>query len=694
MPSLSPAAPSGTGLPRPSLGRRHNSHTLVSPLTNDQPLRHTVSRPNRHAKVVLPRNASSGRNLAKLARQQQQQQQQQINTDDVRRHARQRSHEGDTEIRLPGSLDETSPVVPPPMRRNMTAYQLPRANSHVKLKKNLSHGALTRLSSTKNMATLQSVTHKAPPSPGMKARSKRPKSVDMELDLREQEEEVLRQRASAGTTKKVGFNVGSSGDSDGENVEGNDVQEDEWTEESASASPYSTRQNTAENSRRTSMAVTEHPPPRLSTESRPLVLVSIPPQSDHQERAKEQSPKPEEEASTTDKESTTEEASEDSVSSHSSAFVKQELPAAPPQQPLPNHVQRSPLAAAKDYPSDATRRILNRSLQLPAPALLSNVSAMDNFHSSSPSQFLHGDEAGGSQEEEELVSRFVPSASHPSIGNGSGGNTAATNTPMPGSYQNPEEELALRKGNPFHTGLQTPTSPGSTRSGSSGVVTPAMQRSRTELRMLADKALADREEAAERGASVPFHVFDRRNDFMKARRYGRDGGYGEWSKSSKLGPEFFQGRFNAVNQELRVVETFRDPYAESIQRLRQCKASALNQARGSLHKPPAHVLKVSKSAVTLPRQASKLSTSTSPPTEAAKLAQSESPHKASPLASAKSSVQIFIAASEPAHPAQPRRGVSFAGAPPQERSSRMAKQGEEESGPEAIARALWESLLG
>nr|POF14894.1 hypothetical protein CFP56_71278 [Quercus suber] len=705
MPSLSPAAMSATGPSRPQLGRRHNSHTtILTPASNEPSMRHAVSRPSRHAKVVLPRNASSGRNLAKLARQQQQQQHIAV-PEDGRRHARQRSHEGDTAIRLPGSLDDSQPPVLPPMRRNMTSYQLPRANSHVKLKKNLSHGALTRLGSTKNMAVLNSISHKAPPSPGLKGRSKRPKSADMEKDLHEQEVELLRQRTEAGKSKRVGFDVGSEGDSDVEDMEDGETPEDDWTEESTSASPYSTRQNTANNSRRTSVVVTADKVRQSSSSgTHQLAKDEVQPLQAVRDEPEEKQVLPEDAAVASQTPSATEEESDDSSSTNSSTFAKQEVPAASQQASLQQQpataTRRSPLHAAKDYPSEATRRILNRSQQLPAPALVSNVSAMDNFHSSSPSQMLHGQEVPASQEEEELVSRFMPSASHPSIG--SGLNTAAPNTPMQGSYQTPDEEQSIHaahKPHPFQTGLQTPTSPGSIRSSSSGVVTPAMGRSRTELRMLADKALADREEAAERSAAVPYHVFDRRNEFMKARRYGRDGGYGEWSKSSQLGSEFFQGRFNAVNQELRVVETFRNPYAESIQRLRLCKTSSLG-TRASPQKQHAAALKMSKSAVTLHGQSastSKLATSAASPPAAngaqkpAELAASDSPKKPAPLPNVRSSLQIK--SSTKATPAPPRRGVSFAGAPRVEPRPESKQGSEEEMSLDAIARELWESVL-
>lgn len=95
-----PAAPTPTmagsgGGARPPLMKRQSSQssnqssrqTVVSPGSVDhQPLRHHVKK---HAKIILPRNHSSGRNLAKLNRQAQSQ-----HVEEYRKHGRQRSHEG------------------------------------------------------------------------------------------------------------------------------------------------------------------------------------------------------------------------------------------------------------------------------------------------------------------------------------------------------------------------------------------------------------------------------------------------------------------------------------------------------------------------------------------------------------------------------------------------------------------------
>jgi hypothetical protein len=676
----------------------------------DKPLRHAVGGRQRLARIGLPRNHSSGRNLAKQGKQTQHAHPGATHADDERRHARHRSHEGDTEIRLPGSLDESRP----PMRRNMTAYDLPRNVSKAKLKKNLSHGQLTRLGqSSKNLAGLGSTSHKAPPSPGLRGKNKRPKSAEIvppERDLHEQEVELFRQQQERKTQhqqpKKVGFAVGSAGDtSDGDEVpdmEGSGLQEDEWTDQSNSASPYSTRQNTANNSRRTSV-IMEKPP------DKPVLQPLLPSVSTHSTEARHFSPMkqtPQRAAPQADITPMQSDTEDEETSPHT---VRAEKPREEnrismshqpklrqPPQPNPSQI-RSPLHAAKDHPNPTMKRLT--STQMPAPALVSSVSALDSTHNSSrdsPAASLRSShsnlgntEGAQSQEEGELVSRFIPSASHPSTG--SAGNTGAYNTPNQRSFNMPDEE------NPLHRTRTAPTqaapvSPGSTVSGSSGAATPGLGRSRIELRMMHDKALADREAAAERQPLVPHHIYDRRNETLKfylnSRDEERDGTASTAALS--LGPEIFQGRFKAVNTELKVVQKFRDPIAEAVERLRKSRGNRLTQRPAQKQ---ADALKPSKSAVSLParagasRESSKLSTSMSPAKHSAptQMAKSDSPSK-SALPASKSSMQIQESASERRHP---RRGVSFAGTPPQSREIER----EDPNDPDAIARGLWNSVV-
>src|ERR1700761_2890531 len=100
MPTTS--SPHSSGQQKAPLMRRQSSqssqtskHGVASPGSagEHQPLRHHV-KAGRRTKIVLPRNHSSARDLAKLARQAQNHH----TSDEGRKYSGQRSHEGDTEI--------------------------------------------------------------------------------------------------------------------------------------------------------------------------------------------------------------------------------------------------------------------------------------------------------------------------------------------------------------------------------------------------------------------------------------------------------------------------------------------------------------------------------------------------------------------------------------------------------------------
>nr|OQO25592.1 hypothetical protein B0A51_08185 [Rachicladosporium sp. CCFEE 5018] len=780
--SPSPLFPGSGGL-RPSLMKRHSSQSsngytrhssrdVTSPGSNpsEAPLqpRHAV-RPKTHARVVLPRNHSSGRNLAKMARQA-------ANGPahgpaGAQTHVRQRSHEGDTEIRLPGSLNESVGVPNPPIRRNMTSSQLPRNTSHTKLKKNYSHGQLQRLGSGKNLAALGS-TQRAPPSPGLRPKSKRPKSADFgkvaaEKDLHQQEVELAEQlQAKRDGPKKVGFAVGSSDDtSDAEEVpemEGSGMQEDEWTEESASASPYSTRQNTADNSRRPSV-VQDRPSGKvemaraLANEVGLAMAAEVKAQREGKGQEAEADGTPaasyeDEDAGAEaradnddDEEAEEEEEDDDDDEEHEEQSEEEDQPS-PRSMP---RVERRPntqrtaqdelpsrpaqhqrvVSTSKEHANPTTQFLRRNSAQLAAPARISNITALDDVHSkrSSPdasmdsSRNLSQDPA----DQDELVSRFLPSGSHPATSSGT--NTMTQNTPKHSHFHTPEEDSTLAAQHRGSISGRVPISPGgSTVSGSSGAATPALGRSRTELKMLQEKAIAEMESL--RPPAVPAHVYDRRNESLKsylnlaaaytATAEGSNSISGlpmERLASSTLGPEIFQGRFKAVHTELRVVQKFRDPFAESIARLQRCKG-----LRGKLGLPPptgpgskpqlqlgsrgqtaaqgtAAALRGSKSAVSLPvrdRRPPEMAAIGTPPTAASQhlpnhIATSASPPKNS-ISPAKPALTVGSRGVVATRTGPQRRGVSFAGAPPIVKEPSAA---EAEGGAEAVARKLWHSVL-
>ncbi|KAF2211489.1 hypothetical protein CERZMDRAFT_85290 [Cercospora zeae-maydis SCOH1-5] len=836
-----PASPgtasSGGNAARPQLMKRQSSqtsqmssrHGLASPTASEQHLQHHPARvkPRHHgAKVVLPRNHSSARNLAKMSKQAPGGAQHVV-FEDSRRHTRQRSHEGDTEIRLPGSLDEQSR---PAMKRNMTAYQLPRtqSQSQVKLKKNLSHGQLSRLGgghggSSRNLSGLGAHATRAPMSPALKARSKRPKSAE----ITPAEYRALQERKGSGqdrkgsnqerkgsnherkssgpklsVSKKVGFAVGSdeSGDYDDDDdvgvrqleMEGSGLQEDEWTEESASASPHSTRQNTANNSRRTSMnlsgkernATTVTPSDLLvakvsecmqrkraemektkqdasesedSSEAEgtsPMTMARMrtaPTQtSSDEQRPAQPAPRisfqqPVESTSRLQQQKASEQKQqqqEQQVHANSNTAVHdyaERKPASPekapkrdssperrhkpelatPQAPhpsfappiyqqqtaradaqlethatapsLPQGKEQQTHQAKKEYANPAAKRVTSQQ-QRPSPAVVTNVSALDSNHSSttSPAPSLRSSRSNlvgdgmteAEREEAELVSRFMPSGSQTSMGSGT---NTALNTPKQGSgFHTPEEHHSIpRDRGACQVG---PTSPGSTVSGSSGHTTPAqgMGRSRTELRLLQEKALADLESRAEGlgGAKpvLPGHVYDRRNESLKSFMSGAEQHVGS---GLSMGPQIFQGRFRAVNTELRVVQKFRDPVGEAIARLRGCKGSRLNRPPSSSGPNRSSTgLSISKSAVNLPsaQRTGGLSKSASPPKGDAALKRG-------------GQSQVLVGGTgggSERHSS--RRGVSFAGGPPKTReipSRDEAPNGMSNADIARVAQELW-----
>jgi hypothetical protein len=663
------------------------------------------------------------------------------------------------------------------MRRNMTSYHLSRNQSHTKLKKNLSHGHLQRLNSKGNLAAMGQSNTRAPPSPGLKGKNKRPKSADMskwalEKDLHEQEVELAQRIAEkkARGPKKVGFAVGSSGDSTAEEIEdmeGAEMEEGDWTEESASASPYSTRQNTANNSRRTSV-VTDRPQVKQSPVA---VAVSSEAQQPPQVEALEQTRRPEaqeeaddgakvagdaEDDEETETEGDADDDDDDPPSPRSPVKTRMELPLRPsqpvqeqeqqPQLQLPHQniqqtqptqppqptqstqppqspqklsqAPRSPLHAAKQHPNPTMPFLRSASSTVPTPATTSNINALDNSHSthgSPATSTLSARSTLAGDGEDELVSRFIPSTSHP------GSNPVTVqNTPKSSQFHTPEAESSMRHHNGRHSRHQS-TQPGdavspgnSTRSGSSGTVTPSIGRSRMELKMLQEKAMADIHSVVDRNPFIPAHVYDRRNESLKS--YLNLAALNNNnanvplpavtttntlanSSNLSLGPEIFQGRFKAVHTELRVVQKFRDPLAESVARLRSCKGSKLS-LRGSPQKLHAAALRTSKSAISLPAAAAKSKAggglhSRAVSGAAAEKGLSGSPVKGGPVGGAvglqgsKSSVNVQ-------QQGQRRqgglRGVSFAGGA----DAGNAQTGNDEAvadiGPEDLVRRLWAEI--
>jgi hypothetical protein len=499
----------------------------------------------------------------------------------------------------------------------------------------------------------------------------------------------------------AGFAVGSANDSsDDENpeMEGSGLQEDEWTEESASVSPYSTRQNTANNSRRAS--VSERPADRKPSVSSPLKETpsNVANDTSGEDTDTGQLPTIHSVQTGADQASSSFHPSKELVGAH-------------------RNVERSPLHLAKELPNPATRHLLNKGYQLPAPALVSTITTLDDNHStraspvaslqSSRSNLAEASGSGEHDDPEELISRFVPGTSNPSTG--SGGNTVSS-TPRESGLQTPDEREhplgSHRDKGPlsFQLGL---ASPGSTVSASSGAVTPATAQSRTELRMAQEKASADAETAGQRQPSLPVYKYDRRNETLKTYLSSWPTLSGEQKNAltahygTARGSAIFQGRFRAVNTELRVVQKYRDPVGESIARLKACKAVKWPhkpQKSAPPSRQSAVALPTSRSSTALPvRQHSTLSKSTSPPLHPSPLKRAMSTTAAaqSQQGSGNGHVQ-FAPAPAPAiavgsvgaggERQKTRREVSFAAAPPETREF------EQDLAPGVIASQLWQGI--
>lgn len=366
---------------------------------------------------------------------------------------------------------------------------------------------------------------------------------------------------------------------------------------------------------------------------------------------------------------------------------------------------RSPLHGAKEHPNPTMPFLRSISSTQPSPATTSNVNAMDDSHSThgSPatSTFSARSTLAGDGDQDELVSRFIPSTSHP------GSNPVTTqNTPKTTQFHTPEAESSMPHRTSRHSRHHSnqpgdATSPGnSTRSGSSGTVTPSVGRSRIELRMLQEKAMADIHSVVDRNPFIPAHVYDRRNESLKS--YLNLAALNNSntpipaatttntlanSSNLSLGPEIFLGRFKAVHTELRVVQKFRDPLSESLARLRSCKGSKLS-LRGSPQKLHPAALRTSKSAASLPGAANAAKAkgaagglhSRAVSGAAAQKGLSGSPVKGGPVGGLQSSASSVNVQQQGRRQAQ--RGVLFAGG--------QEGEGEEvDAGPEDAVRKLW-----
>ncbi|KAI5240519.1 hypothetical protein E4T43_06043 [Aureobasidium subglaciale] len=331
----------GSPLPnkRPPLAHRHSStssHVSHSPgdsthkanhkPAHHKPQRHVVSHHNR----MGSRNPSFHRSLSKIKIQQHDQRQQDEDEPPTPRTKQQAS------VASQSTFVPPSPARPN-MKRNNTSIHLPRTHSHAGLKKNLSSGQLSRLGAGKSTAHGRNTSQHQ--RPDMRRANTQP---------------VKRSKSPAPKVSQVQFDVGNDDDDDdGEEMEGVD---DQWTEESASASPNTTRDNTRNNTRQNSVVLD----PRQNPYARQLA----------------------------EEEAANESSGSDTVGSHS--------PPKPAKAPVAQQHMPDPDAIA--------RRLLERNSALnAAPPRVSSISALANASPGDPKS-LSTSNAGPNTP---LVSRFI-----------------------------------------------------------------------------------------------------------------------------------------------------------------------------------------------------------------------------------------------------------------------------------------------
>ena len=225
--SQQPADLSSDQSVRPSFARRHSSKTSeVSQSLSEGSSSHRTGayKPQRHVVGAThgrlgARNTSIGKNLNKLTKAAAQDAQQTPRT-----HTRSKSGESS----LPGSPRPSHPV-----KRNSSAFVIPRTSSHTALKKNHSSGHLPRHGSSKNM-------NKTGRTPNKRSHSGR-------SDQSQQSPPASPDAPDVQQPPTVRFDLGDD--------EPQAPGEEEWTEDSASQSPHTSRSQSATHTRSNSMQV-------------------------------------------------------------------------------------------------------------------------------------------------------------------------------------------------------------------------------------------------------------------------------------------------------------------------------------------------------------------------------------------------------------------------------------------------------
>jgi hypothetical protein len=454
----------------------------------------------------------------------------------------QRQHDDDEpptpKAKQQGSVASQSTLVPPSparpnMKRNNTSVHLPRNHSHAALKKNLSSGQLSRVTAGKTTVHARTA-----------AQHQRP-------DIRRAHTQPYkRSKSPAPKANRQSFDVGDDDDDDDDEAEEMEGVDDQWTEESASASPSTTRDNTRNNTRQNSVVLD----PKLNPYARQLAEEEAANDSSGSDTVGSRSPpgKPTK--------------APVSLSIRTKDFAAP--PPAPTSAPLQHQQQQPPTSSynpqvAQHHMPDAdaiARRLLERNSALnAAPPRVSSVSALANPGLGDPKSLstpVAGlSVTGGSNTP--LVSRFITNdginSKDGTPADQSGflqGTKGHSRTASQAQTRKEQSDLYRNQSTPnFASQKQPPTPSGS------GAVTPdpALNQSRTQQKLWLQRGLSNIEASSQ--PHLPGLLPTGRAQAMRTPHAGK--------------------QFEFVDKEWAVVRRFQNPLDAGLERLRRMNGGSL-----------------------------------------------------------------------------------------------------------------------
>lgn len=420
----------------------------------------------------------------------------------------------------------------PNMKRNNTSLHLPRNHSHSALKKNHSSGQLARLNSSK------AVSHG------------RTTSQNQRPDLRRAHTQPYkRSKSPAPKASTVQFDVGDDDDEDddGGQMEGVD---DQWTEESASASPNTTRDNTRSNTRQNSVVLD----PKQNPYARQLAVEQPPDTSGSDTDGPRSPPKT-------------------TLSIRTKDFAQPTIaPTSAPQAP-PSSSYHEQVSQQRMPDADAiARRLLERNSSFhAAPPRVSSISALAN---ASPSDFkssptiasnTDGPSATGTTNTP-VVSRFISNDGLASKDGTPyeqsnfvrGGPSGHTRTVSQVQTRKEQSDLYRNQSTPNFASQKPPPTPSG-----SGAVTPdpALNQSRTQQKLWLQRGLSNIEATSQ--PHLPGLLPTGRAQAMRTPHAGK--------------------QFEFVDKEWAVVRRFQNPLETGLERLRKMNGGSLPGKPGKQH---------------------------------------------------------------------------------------------------------------